>query len=438
MILLFPILLGLFFILTSFYIWKKSQIFFLFYFVLFVYTFFTQLGYLLYPEYLSVVSHYQYYGEKAFIPYWIYIFLSFVSIFLLFAIFYDRKYRTIFSIKVRSSLKGPGNFLYFTLILFYELTLTLLLIKNYENLSYFNQAILKANKIWFYLFCLGGIVLLSIFYKILIENSKKKRIFYAVLFFSVFLVFSLTAIRSGQRIEFAKGFLGFITSLWYLFQDEIKIKRLNSKYIFLVLILCFLAVSFSQGIRITRGRNENFTAFLTALKNPKNFLSIFLLENLIFQDWVNPSLTLITSMEQRIIFPSKVIESNLRVLVPFINHPSLGGILARIIDPEGTAGYGYYILTEGYNLIGFSGFLYSAFIFVLGIRILESFFASTKDKLFNSYMLGVMGFVAIDVVRGGQTIVFLKVLYLYFLPAIFLFILMSGQKVYLTGPKVKK
>jgi len=436
MILLLPFILGLFFVLTSFYIWKKSQIFFLFYFVLFAYTFFTQLGYLLYPEKTYAISHYQYYGEEAFIPYWIYIFLSFISIFLIFVVFYDKKYRTLFSIKVKQSLKEYGNF-YLILILLYGSASVFFLIKNYENLSYYNQVILKDNKIWFYLFSLGGIVLLSIFYKILIEHNKKNKIFYSVLFFSVLLIFSLTAIRSGQRIEIAMTFLGFIASLWYLFRDRIKVERLKLKRIFAVFFILFLALSFFQGIRITRGHNESPVAFFTALKNPMAYLDPLLPENLIFQDWSVPSLTLMTSIERNIIFPKKVIESNLTCLIPLIRHESLGYVLSRIIDTETTQGHGYYILTEGYNLMGFAGFIYSAFIFVISLRLLESFFTDTKDKLFNSYMYGIMGFLAIEVIRGGQSLGFLKGLYLYFLPALILFILMTRKKVYLTGPKIK-
>jgi len=437
MILLLPFILGLFFILTSFYIWRKSQIFFLFYFVLFAYTFFTQIGYLLYPEYLSLVSHYQYYGEEAFIPYWIYIFLSFVSIFLMFAIFYHKKYRTKLSIKVKTLPKKPANFLYTILILFYESVLTIFLIKNYANLSYLNQGLLKGNKIWFYLFSLGGVVLLSLFCKIYMEYGRKKKIYYFVLFFVLLSIFSLTAIRSGQRIEVMEALLGFAASLWYLFRDKIRFEGWKLKYTFVILIIFFIGISFSQGIRMTRGHDESQEAFFTSLKSLETYLSIFFLENLIFQDWLCPSLTLMTSIERNIIFPGKVIESNLTILIPFISHESLGGILSRIIDPEGIQGYGYYILTEGYNFIGFFGFVYSSFIFVIGLRLLGSFFANTNDKLFNAFMYGIMGFSAIYVVRGGQTIVFLKGLYLYFLPAIILFILMSNKKVYLTGPKIK-
>ena len=434
--------LALFFVLTSFYIWKKSQIFFLVYFVLFAYTVPTQLGYILYPEKLSeklsIVSYYQYYVEKAFILYWIYVFLSFITIFLIFVLLYDKKYRTTFKLQTKSLLKKDRNILYIILICFYEFVLIFFLAKNYESLSYFNQAILKENKMWFYLFSFNGVVLLSIFCKLHMEHKRFTKRFYSVVFFVSLSIFLMTAIKFGQRGEVVLTLLGFVTLLWYLFRDRIRLRRLKLKYILIILGIGFIGIAFSQGVRMTRGHDVSTATVFAVSKSLKTYLSLFSLKKLIFQDWVFPSLTLMTSIQHNIVFPGKVIESNLTCLVPFISHTSLGEILSRIIEPEGVVGYGYYILTEGYNLMGFAGFLYSAFIFVFSLRLFESFFASTNDKLFNSYMFGIMGFLAITIVRSGQSMIFLKALYLYFAPAVILFMLMSKKKIYVARLKRTK
>jgi len=143
-----------------------------------------------------------------------------------------------------------------------------------------------------------------------------------------------------------------------------------------------------------------------------------------------PAVKVLNTMEHNIIFPKKVLEFNLACLVPFIEHSSLGSILSRIIDPGGRQGYGYYILTEGYNFVGFVGFVYVAFVFVVGLCLLESFFTDTNDVLFSAYLYAIIAFVLVDIVRG-QSVAFLKGLYLYFLPAIFLFKVTSRQRVYL-------
>jgi len=434
---LLPLILSLFFILTSFCICRKSPIFFLAYSVLFAYTIFTQLGYILYPETIDIVSHNQYYGDEAFIAYWIYIFLSFIAIFLMFILLYGKKYKTILKLEINFLPSKLYNFLYVMIIFFYEIVLVSFLVKHYKNLSYSNQSILKNNRIWFYLFSSNGIILLSLFYKIYIENIRIKKIFYFFLFFSSLSIFSLTAIRSGQRIEILVTLLAFCGSLWYLFANKIRTIGLKSKYIFIIFVICFfIGISFLLGIRTIRGHiGGSPKELFTVLKNPKIYLSIFLPKNLIFQDWVIPSLGLMTSIEKDIIFPIEVIKSNLKVFIPFISHQSLGDILSRIIDPEGITGYGYYILTEGYNFMGFAGFIYASFIFVLGFRFLESFFTNTKDKIFNSFIFGIIASLTINVVRGQSTI-FLKGLYLYFLPAIILFILMRGEKIYLVKSKI--
>jgi len=425
----------IFFILSSFYIWKKSQIFFLAYSILFAYTIFTQLAYLFYPEELNIIFSNQYYGEETFVPYWTYIFLSFISIFLIFILLYEKKYKTIFRLETNPLLKKTNSFLYITVIFFYELVLIFFLAKNYENLSYFNQTILKDNTIWVYLFSINGVILLSLFYKIYTTYKKDWKVFYIILFILSVSVFLITAIRAGQRIEIAVAILGFIVFLWFAFRDKIQNKRQILKYGFLIL---FITILLFQGIRTTRGGEITIGTFLEKIKKPEIYLNLFLPKTLIFQDWVGPSMTLVTSIEQDIIFPGRVVESNLKTLIPFISHQSLGEILSRIIDPGGiqSQGYGYYILTEGYNFMGFTGFVYAAFIFVLGFRLLESFFTNTKDKLFNAFMYGIIAFLIIDIVRG-QSIGFLKGLYLYFLPALLLFILMNNKKVYLTGPKIK-
>jgi len=51
-------------------------------------------------------------------------------------------------------------------------------------------------------------------------------------------------------------------------------------------------------------------------------------------------------------------------------------------------------------------------------------------------MAGIIGVASLDIIRGGQIIIFFKILYLYFLPAIILFWLLSNKKIYIS--KLKK
>jgi hypothetical protein len=315
-------------------------------------------------------------------------------------------------------------------LLLYSALLTGFLLLNYNNLSYQTQEVMKNNKLWFYLFSACGIVLLSLANKIYTEPlDVVKKSFYMLITLFIFVVFFITCIKSGQRGEFLTFILALIG--WYTYLSQSGNKKTAFKRNLLVLGAIVLAIAFLQSLRLARGMENTPQAFMSLIKMPSTFLALFSLKALIFQDWLNPSLTLMTSIKYNIVFPVTVILSNLLDAIPFIMHRSLGEILSRFVDPYGSTGYGYYILTEGYNLMGFAGFVYSAFIFVLGWRFWEFFFAHTRDKVFNAYMNGCLYFCVIHTVRS-QSVMFLKGLYIFLIPAIFLFLLsMDNRKIYL-------
>lgn len=426
----------LFFVFTFIYVSKRSFVFSLAYSLLFLYTIFTQFAYLLYPEKLALFSGGQYYGVEFFLSYWMYIFLSFAFIFAFFIILYGKDYNSSIKLEISGNFKNKKfyNLLYFTVIIVYEMLMLAFLLKNYSTLSYYTQYILKRNTFWFYLFDINGIVLLSIFCGFLIEKNKLIRVFYLSIFVISLSIFIVTSMRAGQRIEFFNTLLAFTSFLWIYFLKGLHNKKEKLRILLFLFFLIFIFIGFSQGVRTLRGSTINIINLIDILKRPRTFLTFFSFESLVFQDWLVPSLTLVTSMKYEIISPSLVLESNLKVFIPFILHPSLGGILSRIIDPTGWTGYGYYILTEGYNFMGFLGFLYSSFIFVVGLRLWELIFTKTKDNMFNSFMCGIIAFSYISIIRG-QSISFIKVIYLYFIPAILLFRFMSGKRIYLVKSK---
>ncbi len=433
---LLVIVLFIFYLLTSLYIYKKSSLFFLAYFILFMYTIFTQLGYIFYPNEIMIVSHNQYYGTDIFIYYWIYIMLSFIAIFIFFVITYSPLYKLKFKIAIDSEYIKKYDILYIVILLVYEFFLIYNLIKNYNILSYYNQIILKSNKIWFYLYSFNGIIILSLYCKICISTNIIKKIFLLLIMILSAITFLVTSIRSGQRIEIALFIISYVTYLWHYSFDKIH-KKHKIKYLCSIFMIIFLFIMLSQGIRLSRGYNNTPAAFFNIITNIDTYMSIIHPKHIIFQDYAVPSLTLVTSINYSIIIPEDVLKSNITCLVPFIKHYSLGEVLSRIIDPYGWAGYGYYILTEGYNIAGFLGFIYIAFIFVVGFRFLESFFANTNDKMFNAYMYAIIAFTSLSIVRG-QSMFFLKAIYLYFLPAIILWNMLSGKRVYLVRLKTKR
>ncbi|MFA6375896.1 MAG: hypothetical protein WCX69_00645 [Candidatus Paceibacterota bacterium] len=382
------------------------------------------MGYLFYPDLLDVLSFGQYYGEKSFIVYWWYIFLSFLSIFLIFAVVWRKNYQSLVKVEIDDK-KRFGGVWYIMFVIFYEIILLAFLIANYRELGYSTQGVMKNSTIWFYMFALNGILMLTLYIKITVLNRGSAKLVYLFLFAVSVLIFMATAIRSGQRIEIGSTLLSFLVFFWYRFSKQILAQK---KIILYVMAIILLAGIVFQGIRNSRGGNEGPGPFFAVLRNPDTYSQLFRPEIVIFQDWFVPSLTLVTSIEKDIKIPITALWSDLSLFIPFISHISLGEIISRIIDPDGITGYGYYVLTEGYNLVGFFGFMISAVIFVLGFRLLELFFASTKDNLFNAFMCAIIAYSIIDIIRG-QNIFYLKTLYLYFLPSLLFYYLMSGKRI---------
>lgn len=420
------ILFLIYFVYTFVKIYNKTYIFGLVYFIIFLYTFFTMLGYNLYPDDLYVVSSGQYYGEDIFLNYYAYICLCFITMYISFFIIYGTEF-FVPSIKVllldNRRFRIINEIIFFSFNIIIIFILLFFLIKYYNQLSYYNQSVLKSNKIWFYLFSASGIFIFAIITKIFtIKNKFNKYIYEAILIFLT-LVVIITALKAGQRIQLFKITLSFI--IYISIKYDLKIKLRNTFKVSKLVIPAMVFVVFSQLIRSSRG---NVISISDGILNIESLKELFDFKTLIFQDYLVPSLTLITSMNYKIIFPIEVIKSNFINATIIGDYPTLGAILARIIDPSGWGGYGYYILTEGYNLMGFMGFIYISVIIVIVYRLYEKVLTKTNDKNFNLYMSCIISYYIIDIVRSGSLFM-IKGVFFYIIPFIFLYCKATNKKI---------
>jgi len=434
---LIPLEITIFVILSSCYIWKKSRTFFVCYIILFLYTIFSQLGYLFYKDYYQLFTEIPYFSKEIFIQYSCYISLSLLAIFTIFIFFYNKNKEIGVSLQIKNKERKSKNLLYISLILLINIVEIYFLVKNFNTLSYGNQATLKSNKIWFYIFAINGITILSLIAKFKMTRNIQTKIVYTIILLITLSTFLITSIKAGQRIEMLGTLTGI--AIFFLFYQKEMQKQQSKKrkrHLIFISITIIVIIGFFQAVRSNREEISNINDVPLALTKTETYTRILDPQDVIFQDWFAPSLSLATSIEKNIIIPKTVIESNIRVLIPFIDHKTLGESISRIIAPKSNQGFGYYILTEGYNLMGFLGFIYSAIVFTFGIFLLEKFFSNTENIIFNSYMAGIIGVASLDIIRGGQIIIFFKILYLYFLPAIILFWLLSNKKIYIS--KLKK
>jgi hypothetical protein len=384
------------------------------------------LGYTLYPEYLNLVTKGQYYGEEYFWKYYLYIFLSFITYYLIFNFLYKSK-KQLRIIKINFIKKSKSHildiFLFFMICFIWLLFLLYNLIINYNELSYYNQFILKSNKAWFFLYSSIAILIYSILVKIDENSNDFSRIVYKIILIIATFIFFITSLKAGQRIQIFSLVLSILA--YFAIKYNLKIKFRNLVKIQRISILIIIFVFISQVIRNTRGRIQSISEINF---NLDWFISLFDLKTIIFQDYLVPSLSLMTSMKQNLIFPLEVVKSNLINAIIIFDYPTLGEIISRIVDPNGNSGFGYYYFTEGYNMMGFFGFFISPLTIVIVYYILEILLTKTNSISYNLSMSSILVYYIISVVRGSS-LFFIKGIFFFVIPFTLLYLLATNKKI---------
>ena len=418
------------FLVTFVQIARRDPIFGLFYCVLYVYTVFTQIAYVVYPEYVSARSGDQYYGLDAYYLFILFVSLSFLAIYLFSFVFFGKKHKkktyfTFRRIGVRTS--SIYQYLFLAIILFHDAIMLYFLVRNYSALNYYTEKVLlKGNKLFFFGFSFYRIILMVLYVKLTRFSNTVERYIYSVLFPLSLAIFLAISIRAGQRISMTSFLLGF--TMYVFLSSPAKFgHRMKRALLFAPLLLA--AFLLQNMIRTMRGSPISpFELVRLFFASPDSSAMILLRpELLMFQDYTGPSLLLLTSMANGIIFPLEVIKSNFFNSLIFTGYPGLGDTLSRIVDPLGEKGYGYYFLTEGYNMAGWLGILYNGLVFTAGISLWQKF-ASSDSKIFNNFMIAVISMHVFNIVRG-QGCFFIKGTYFSFLPAIVLFLLASKLRI---------
>jgi hypothetical protein len=149
---------------------------------------------------------------------------------------------------------------------------------------------------------------------------------------------------------------------------------------------------------------------------------------LIVKDWYAPAHILFAAIRYAVLDPLEVIFSNSSNALVMIGYPYLQNVLTEIFNPgiaTRSAGYAFYIFTEGYMVLGDLGFIYNSFIILFGWAMWKKF-ALTENKYFNNFLLGLMGCMLVNLVRG-QSSYFLKYFYTFVIPGAYLYTTLSGQ-----------
>lgn len=413
---------SLFGILTGLAILRSSVLCGVFYGVLFLYTVFSQIAYVNFPEGALALAAVQYYGPEAFAPYWRFVFASFICIAALHAVL-GSTLRSPLPITLRpmNAVKTRTRMVFFGAVLAHLLLLLVFFVLRYNELSYSTREVLVGHRIFSLAFSLLPATMLTLYASGLARRAEglSSGAEKWVLIGCVVLLLGI-AIRSGQRTVLVSTVVGF--GVYVLLTTGRNPWRQFSTVV-LYGVLATAALVLANVIRISRGAAVSPVAFAQQmLSDPQQSLAgLFVLRELIFQDYFEPSLTLMTSQQLDLVMPTVVVQSAIANMLVYPLYPGLGVVISQAIDGNPLAGHGYYLLTEGYNAAGWWGIAYNAAIFNAGV-IGWTWLSQIGDRGSRGFMTAVMATQVFGIVRG-QSSYMIKGIYLIVIPAFILYCL---------------
>jgi hypothetical protein len=403
------ILLGL---IGSFYTFGKDRIFGTYYFFLFVYAVFPIAGYYYFPELSQLMS--AYFGTDVWYESSILVLLSLLSILLVFSSAWKKLFLLWpFSIKISSRKKTIFSYVSLAIICLSLVFQVIYLCFQADTLSYTSVSddiFVKSNSTLFVFLMLFKLSVGSnyILYNLLRTNATvfSRSIIYLISILS-FPVFLFTAFILGNRTDILALCLGIFVYEMY----RIKIKPIIAFKSLLSILVIFFLLTLVESSR-------------SAASGPE----LDILPSLIAKDYYAPAHMLFAAVSYSFVEPFFVLSSNAANSLFLLNFPLLQSPITDLFAPgvaTRSTGYAFYVLTEGYLVAGVLGFLYNAFSITFLLSLWRRL-ASTSNPLVTNFVLGLMGCMIVNLVRG-QTAYFIKYLYTFVMPVFLLYLPLVGH-----------
>jgi hypothetical protein len=154
-----------------------------------------------------------------------------------------------------------------------------------------------------------------------------------------------------------------------------------------------------------------------------------LLERIVRNDYYAPAHMLIATIAFDFVDPATVIRSNSANALILFGEPYLQQTITELFRVDiatRSAGYAFYIMTEGWMFAGWGGIIYNAIIPSAGLWLWNRL-ASTNNRFANLLVQMLVASMLLNVTRG-QSSYFIKYLYTFILPNIALAVVIVGLR----------
>jgi hypothetical protein len=389
----------LFCVITMPILFERDRLMGIIYALLFLYSVFSFIGYLYLPGLSESIL--AYFGDNVGHVALNFIFLSMVLIFTLNYFLYRPKKLAQSDRGLKISYDRRSQFSLFSISIPYLLIaiFSYLLYQNIDRLSWDNA---QQENIDLSLSIFIGIFKMSVGFLIIMYVMMREKCYanYKRLLtpFVVYLfLFFLSSFLLGNRTDPAALVVGI------LFYESSK-QKLNVRLILKSMGLISLAIILLSVIEFFRYENNYSVATLA--------------ERIVRNDYFAPAHMLFASIAYGLVDFGEVFRSNFNNAMILQYYPYLQETVTDLFN-EGvatrSAGYAFYVLSEGYIAFGFwGGIFYNAVVVTLFVKLWNSF-AATDSRFVNLLIKTLLATMCINVVRS-QSSQFIKITYTYFIP----------------------
>lgn len=244
-----------------------------------------------------------------------------------------------------------------------------------------------------------------------IRRSTVMRVF-TVMSFASFLVF---AAKLGNRTDVLALFLGI-----FVFEaSKTKLKFVHFARLALISAALLIFLILIESLRAEPAD----TAFNSVL------------EAALMKDYFSPAHILFAAIGLNYIDPGEVLTSNAANALILLGYPYLQATVTEMFNPgiaTRSAGYAFYIFSEGWLFSGFSGFIYNSIV-VAGGLLLWRRLANTRTPELKLLLIALFGSMVVNIARG-QSSYFIKYIYTYVFPGVLMFLFFAGKRIAVLRP----
>ena len=401
------------------------------YLTLFIYTIFTQIVYVYYPELSqNIGGNNAYFGQRLFYDYWLFMFFSFFVSFLVYLLFTPLSHRKpLYRVKEKKAKAGRRIF-YILVIMLIGAMVAMYLIRG-DEIRYGGEDNPLIND-WFaygYRILVLVAVVLYARYRTLALSPSDKRVALLLFIISVIIIFQIS-IKGGVRstlLYFAIGIGTFELHPFILNVKKNKLKLLLACLFIIPLLYILSTLEYVRSFVPT----ITFQDFWQILPQPGEVFSrssdlpFFLLT----RDYYIPSHSLFVAMAYDIVDLGEVIRSNVANMFVFLKYPTLGQtIIGSYVDRSGdigrNIGWSFHFFTEGYVAAGWVGIFYNALVWNIGMYLWKRIASSENEKL-NLIINALLAVMIVNAMRSPSYLL-VKYIWLFLMPVMGLLFLSNG------------